>query len=63
MFFFSLHSEDRLKDGELTLNNHYNQPIDVMRRFFDRLVRGLSTQNTIKVHIGFTTTVGFCYMN
>ncbi|XP_022181950.1 peroxidase-like isoform X2 [Myzus persicae] len=50
----NLFSENRLKNGDLDLNNHYNQPIDVMRRFFDQLVRGLSTQNTFEIHVGIS---------
>jgi len=46
-------------NGELLLKNHFNQPNNLMVNFLDELVRGLSTQSTLKVRMGFTPQVGF----
>ena len=54
----SLYSEDRLVNGQLSLKEHYNQPTDILMNYMDQLVRGLSTQNTQKVDMLFTETVG-----
>jgi len=50
-------------NGELLLNDHFNQPNHLMVHFLDQLVRGLATQNTLEVHMGFPSEVGFCNIN
>lgn len=58
-FLFSLYTEDRVINASLSLKEHYNRPTDLLLNYMDQLVRGLSTQNTQKVDMLFTKTVGF----
>jgi len=58
MFLLSLYSEDRVLNVSLSLKEHYNRPVDILMKHIDELVRGLTTQNTQKVDMQFTQTVG-----
>lgn len=60
MFLFSLYSENREIIGQVSLMDNYNRPTDVLIKYMDDLVRGLSMQNTQKVDMQFTQTVCFC---
>ncbi|KAL5236551.1 hypothetical protein ACI65C_003961 [Semiaphis heraclei] len=53
----SLYSEDREFNGSISLKENYNRPTDLILKFLDQLVRGLSTQNTQKVDMLFTKTL------
>jgi len=58
MLLFSLYTESREFNGSISLKEHFNRPTDLVLNHLDQLVRGLSTQNTQKVDMLFTTTVG-----
>ncbi|XP_029348684.1 peroxidase-like, partial [Acyrthosiphon pisum] len=56
----NLYPESRIienNNAELSLNNHFNQPNHVMVHFLDQLVRGLATQNTLEVDMGFSSEI------
>ncbi|KAL5236598.1 hypothetical protein ACI65C_004008, partial [Semiaphis heraclei] len=53
----SLYTEDREFNGSISLKENYNRPTDLVLKFLDQLVRGLSTQNTQKVDMLFTKTL------
>jgi len=59
MFLLSLYSENRRVNGSLSLKEHYNSPLYSVMNYTDQLIRGLATQNTQKVDMLFTETVGF----
>lgn len=58
MFLFSLYSEGRVLNRNVSLKEHYNRPVDILMNYTDELARGLITQSTQKIDMLFTKTVG-----